>query len=111
MKMSLLGGSLATTVSMMALAIAPAAQAAPVVCNQASPHWLGGDLIALDLPVSSPAARYTVDLTKLPGKGAGLLDAAVKSPSLTVCEGDGGEVVVTSTDDGGIDVGGGIINN
>jgi hypothetical protein len=68
-----------------------------------------GDLIALDPPVNSPAARYTVDLSKLPGKGAGLLDAASKSPSLTVCDGDGGVVVSSSTDGGGVDVDGGIV--
>jgi hypothetical protein len=94
MKKTFLGGSLAATVTTIALAAVPAAQAAPAVCNQASPHWLGGDLIALDPPVSSPAARYTVDLTKLPGKGAGLLNAALKSPALTVCDGGG-------DDDGG----------
>ena len=51
------------------LALAPTAQAAPAVCNQASPHWLGGGLVALDPPVNSPAARYTVDIGKLPGQG------------------------------------------
>src|SRR3954447_4430 len=117
MKKTFVGGSLATTVSMLALAIAPAAHAAPVVCNQASPHFLGGGLVALDPPVNSPAARYTVDLTKLPGKGAGLINAAANSPSLTICAGggDGGgddNVVVTDpTDGGGVDVGGGIVLN
>jgi hypothetical protein len=109
MKKTLLGGSLATVVTTMALAAVPAAQAAPVVCNQASPHWLGGDLIALDPPVSSPAARYTVDLTKLPGKGAGLVNAAANSPALTICDGGGDNVyVIDPTDGGGVDVGGGL---
>jgi hypothetical protein len=112
MKKTFLGGSLATTVSMMVLAIAPAAHSAPLVCNQASPHFLGGGLVALDPPVNSPAARYTVDLSKLPGKGAGLVDAAAKSPSLTVCDAGGETVVVTDpTDDGGVDIGGGIVAN
>jgi hypothetical protein len=76
-----------------ALAAAPAAQASPSVpvCNQASPHFQGGGLVALDPPVDSPAARYTDDLTQLPGKGEGLVTAASHSPALTVCgEGDDG---------------------
>jgi len=42
-----------------AFAAAPAAQASPSVpvCNQASPHFQGGGLVALDPPVDSPAAR------------------------------------------------------
>jgi hypothetical protein len=80
----------------LALAAAPAAQAAPPdtsvpVCNQASPHFQGGGLIALDPPVDSPAARYTDDLSPLPGKGNGLVNAASHSPALTLC-GDGGGV-------------------
>jgi hypothetical protein len=102
-------GALALAASAAALSAAPAAQAAPGVCNQASPHWLGGGLVALDPPVTSPAARYTVDIGKLPANGAGLFTAAAKSPSLTVCDG-GGTVVVTPSDPGGtpVDVGGGI---
>jgi hypothetical protein len=86
---SLRRGGLAVVVSSLAFSAAPA-QAAPGVCNQASPHWLGGGLVALDPPVNSPAARYTVDIGKLPGKGAGLFEAAAKSPSLTICDGGGG---------------------
>ena len=90
MTASLRHGSLALVVSALALvATAPSASAAPGVCNQASPHWLGGGLVALDPPVHSPAARYTVDIGKLPGKGAGLFTAAANSPSLTVCDGGG----------------------
>jgi hypothetical protein len=93
------------------LALVPAAQAAPGVCNQASPHWLGGGLVALDPPVDSPAARYTVDIGKLPGKGAGLFEAAANSPSLTVCDGDGGGVSVTPPDtDTPVDVGDGVVD-
>jgi hypothetical protein len=105
-------GALLLAVGALSLVGAQTAHAAPAVCNQASPHWLGGDLIALDPPVDSPAARYTVDLTKLPGKGAGLVGAAANSPSLSVCEGDGGEVIVTTVDDpdGGVDVGDGVIS-
>jgi hypothetical protein len=77
----------------LALAAAPAAQAQPggpsaPVCNQASPHFQGGGLVALDPPVDSPAARYTDDLTVLPGNGEGLVNAAGHSPALTIC-GDG----------------------
>jgi hypothetical protein len=98
-------------VSMFAV---PAAEASPGVCNQASPHWLGGGLVALDPPVNSPAARYTVDIGKLPGNGAGLFEAAANSPSLTVCDGGGGDdtaAVVVYPGDGetGIDVGDGVV--
>jgi hypothetical protein len=84
--LSVRGGALALATAALAVSAAPAAQAAPGVCNQASPHWLGGGLVALDPPVDSPAARYTVDIGKLPGKGAGLLQAAANSPALTVCD-------------------------
>ena len=79
--------------AVLALAAVPSAQASPSlpVCNQASPHFQGGGLVALDPPVDSPAARYTDDLDRLPGNGAGLVNAASHSPSLTICgEGDGG---------------------
>ena len=72
-------GVLSLAAAATTLALAPAAQAAPAVCNQASPHWLGGGLVALDPPVNSPAARYTVDIGKLPGKGAGLFGETVVS--------------------------------
>src|SRR4051794_18698831 len=83
----------------LALAAAPAAIAAPAgpsvpVCNQASPHFQGGGLVALDPATDSPAARYTDDLSPLPGRGEGLVNAAGRSPALTVCgEDDGGEVI------------------
>jgi hypothetical protein len=87
--------------TVLALALAPAAEARPggpsvPVCNQASPHFQGGDLVALDPPVDSPAARYTDDLSPLPGRGDGLVDAAGHSPALTVCgEDDGGGEVIS----------------
>ena len=67
--------------------------------------------MALDPPVDSLAARYTVDIGKLPGKGAGLFEAAANSPSLTVCD-RGDDVVVASPADadGGVDVGDGVIS-
>src|SRR4051794_31418 len=112
------GGPLLAVLAVSMFAV-PAAEATPGVCNQASPHWLGGGLVALDPPVTSPAARYTVDIGKLPSNAAGLLTAAVKSPSLTVCapaptDGDGGgvnvNVVVTDpATDTNADVGGGVI--
>ena len=86
------------TAAVLALALAPAAQAHPggpsvPVCNQASPHFQGGGLVALDPPVDSPAARYTDDLSPLPGHGEGLVTAAGHSPALTVCgEDDGGGI-------------------
>jgi hypothetical protein len=99
----------ALTVVVAAVAVvgtAPAASAAPAVCNQATPHWLGNGLVALDPPVNSPAARYTVDIGKLPSNAAGLFTAAAKSPSLTVCDGGGTDPVPTATvvDDSGTPV-------
>src|ERR671921_658742 len=84
-------------VSLVIAVAAPAASASPGVCNQATPHWLGGGLVALDPPVNSPAARYTVDIGKLPAEGAGLFTAAAKSPSLTVCDGGGTDPPPTVT--------------
>jgi hypothetical protein len=87
--------------AVLALALAPTAQAHPggpslPVCNQASPHFQGGGLVALDPPVDSPAARYTDDLAPLPGRGEGLVNAASHSPALTICgpggDGDGGGI-------------------
>jgi hypothetical protein len=82
----------AVTALMLAV---PAAQAddgaRAAVCNQASPHFQGGGLVATDPPVDSPAARYTDDLSPLPGVGEGLVVAAAASPPLTGCAGsDGG---------------------
>ena len=76
-----------------ALAIAaPAASAAPPVpvCNQASPHFQGGGLVALDPDTGSPASRYRDDLSTLPGNGEGLVTAAGRSRALAVCGGKGG---------------------
>jgi hypothetical protein len=103
MTTSIRRGALSVAALVASLALAPAAQAAPGVCNQASPHWLGGGLVALDLPVTSPAARYTVDIGKLPGKGAGLFEAAANSPSLTVCDGGEDDVIVAATASAGTD--------
>jgi hypothetical protein len=87
MKNATLLRSAAGAAAVLAIAVAPAAQAQPSVpvCNQASPHFQGGGLVALDAPVDSPAARYTDDLSPLPGKGEGLVTAAAHSPALTVC--------------------------
>lgn len=104
MTRSLHRGALAIAVSALAIGVAtPSASASPGVCNQATPHWLGDGLVALDPPVNSPAARYTVDIGKLPADGAGLFTAAAKSPSLTVCDGGGEDPTptVTVVDDGG----------
>jgi hypothetical protein len=109
MTASLRRGALAVAVSALAIGVAaPSASASPGVCNQATPHWLGGGLVALDPPVNSPAARYTVDIGKLPANGAGLFTAAANSPSLTVCDGGAGggdpDPTVTVVDDGGTTV-------
>jgi hypothetical protein len=101
---SLLRGALGVALTVGAIGFtAPAASAAPGVCNQATPRWLGDGLVALDPPVNSPAARYTVDIGKLPASGAGVFTAAAKSPSLTVCDGGGEDPTptVTVVDDGG----------
>jgi hypothetical protein len=108
-------GALAVAASALAIGVvAPTASAAPGVCNQATPHWLGGGLVALDPPVSSPAARYTVDIGKLPAQGAGVFTAAAKSPSLTVCDGGGEDptptVVVVDPDGTPVTVDDGIIS-
>jgi hypothetical protein len=78
-------------VAALSLAAAPAQAdgGAASVCNQASPHFQGGGLVALDAPVDSPAARYTDDLSPLPGRGDGLVGAAANSPALTACGEDG----------------------
>jgi hypothetical protein len=66
--------------------------------------------VSLLVAPSANAARYTVDIGKLPGKGAGLFEAAANSP-LTVCDGDGGEVSVSSEEtDTTVDVGEGVIS-
>jgi hypothetical protein len=100
MTRSIRRGALAVAALAVSISAAPAAHAAPGVCNQASPHWLGGGLVALDPPVDSPAARYTTDLGKLPGKGGGLVGAAAHSPSLTLCDGGGSEVVTPGDSSG-----------
>jgi hypothetical protein len=109
MTASIRRGALAAVACALSLSVAPAAHAAPGVCNQASPHWLGGGLVALDPPVSSPAARYTVDIGKLPGDGAGLFEAAANSPSLTVCDADGAVVVSDGGSDTGVNVVDGVV--
>jgi hypothetical protein len=105
MKSSLRRGAVGLAVAALSVTVtAPSASASPGVCNQATPHWLGGGLVALDPPVNSPAARYTVDIGKLPAKGAGIFEAAAKSPSLTLCDG----AVVVGDDGGTVDVGDGV---
>jgi hypothetical protein len=70
---------------MLPTALAGAKSPSEPVCNQASPHFQGGGLVALDPPTTSPAARYTTNLSVLPGRGEGLVNAAAKSPALTIC--------------------------
>jgi hypothetical protein len=112
MTLSFRSGAPVLAVLAVSMFAVPAAEATPGVCNQASPHWLGGGLVALDPPVNSPAARYTVDIGKLPGNGAGLFEAAANSPSLTVCDGGGDDTAVTvypDDSDTGVDVGDGVV--
>jgi hypothetical protein len=89
---SILLRAVAGAVAALAIA-APAASASEdgpsvPVCNQASLYFQGGGLVALDPATDSPAARYTDDLTELPGNGEGLVTAAGHSPALTVCGDD-----------------------
>ena len=96
MKGSILLRAAAGAAAALAIA-APAATAstggpsAPV-CNQASPQFQGGGLVALDPPTDSPSARYTDELSPLPGQGEGLVTAAGHSPALTLC-GDAGPII------------------
>lgn len=75
---------------LVAVAVAPAAQAAqpsgpvPSVCNEATPHSLGGALVALPGD-PQPPARYLENLVRLRGLGVGLVNAAGNSPALQVC--------------------------
>ena len=97
--------SRAAVAAILALAAsAPAAMATPpvpdegqTVCNQATPHSLGGDLATLPGD-PLPPARYTTELKAHPGQGEGLVNAASKSHALQVCD--------TGDDDGGDDDGG-----
>jgi hypothetical protein len=87
---SLLRGALGAALSLALVGVPVAGAAQPdgpavAVCNQASPQFQGGGLVALDAPVDSPAARYTDDLAPLPGGGRGLVRAAANSPALTLC--------------------------
>ncbi len=83
------GAACAAAVLALAAPVAQASDTEAPVCNQASPHFQGGGLYALDAPVDSPAARYTESLRMMPGRGAGLVKAAGNSPSLTLCGGLG----------------------
>lgn len=97
-------GAAALAVTALSLAGTPAAQADTGVCNQASPHFLGDGLVALDPPTNSPAARFTVDLSKLPGKGVGLWTATEPSPSLTICYKSEDDVILYSTETDGTEI-------
>lgn len=104
MKSFIRSGAAVLAVTALSMAGAPVAQADTGVCNQASPHFLGDGLVALDPPTNSPAARYKVDLSKIPGKGVGLWTATEPSPSLTICHKTDDEVVVYSTETGGTEI-------
>ena len=113
--------SRASLLAILALAAgAPAADAAKpasigdtaTVCNQATPHSLGGELETLPGdPI--PPARYTKGLNAHPGQGKGLVNAAGNSPALQVCgegQDDGGSTGGDDGSGGGGDDGGVIIS-
>ena len=66
------------------LAVAAPTASAQQVCNQATPHSLGGELVATDGD-PTPPARYQQNLKAHPGQGAGLVNAASHSPALSLC--------------------------
>ena len=77
------------TGAVVAFAVAaPAAHASTSseaqVCNQATHNSFGGNLLAIDGD-TGPAARFTESLKAHPGKGAGLVNAAVHSSALSAC--------------------------
>jgi hypothetical protein len=101
--------SLAAALVALGVSAGSAAAAKPVdtpveVCNQATPHSLGGDLFATD-DDPLPPARYKLFLKAHPGNGVGLENAASHSHALSLCgddpfaddDGDG------NGDDGGVD--------
>jgi hypothetical protein len=79
-------------------AMAPAAHAETVVCNEAENSWRGGYVVT-DGPVDPAPPAFLRGSTMRLGHGAGLENAAEHSPALRVCEpedgGGGGD------DDGG----------
>jgi hypothetical protein len=82
-------------------AMAPAAHAETVVCNEAENSWHGGYVVTGG-PVDPNPPAFLRGSTMRVGHGAGLVNAAEHSPALRVCgpeDGDGG---------GGDDGGGGI---
>ena len=85
----------ALSVTALALALAPGAQAAtPDVCNQAQSGHAGA-YVATDGDPGTPARNQT-NLAVL-GSGKGLTRAAERSPALSVCvlPGDNGGVTTT----------------
>jgi hypothetical protein len=83
--LGILGGLAATIAIAAPAASASDARPSVPVCNEASQHFQGGGLIALDAPTDSPATRYRDNLSELPGNGEGLVTAARRSPALTLC--------------------------
>ncbi len=89
-----LGLSLCTAA--VVAAMAPAAHADTVVCNEAENSWRGGYEVTGG-PVDPDPPAFLRGSTMRVGNGAGLVNAAEHSPALRVCgpEDDGGG------DDGG----------
>jgi hypothetical protein len=86
---------LALSVTTLVVSLAPSAQAATTVCNEAG-NGHRGDLVASGTPDPQPVpARHTTDLGQLgSGNGKGLVRAAERSPALTACvlPGDDGDI-------------------
>ncbi|CAA9522807.1 MAG: hypothetical protein AVDCRST_MAG85-2995 [uncultured Solirubrobacteraceae bacterium] len=102
--------TLGTTLTIAALAIgAPSAFAAPytedgkTVCNEAAWVSQGGTLDALDGDPFPHPARFQRNLHAHRGNGAGLINAAGKSPALALCQ----EVDIPTDGGGGGDGTGG----
>lgn len=103
--------TLGTTLTIAALALgAPSAFAGQpyldtslTVCNEATPVSLGGAYDATDGD-PLPPARFQQRLFEHRGQGRGLINAAAKSPALSICGLDGGG----DGEDGGDDDDGGV---
>lgn len=79
--------ALALAATTLVAALAPSAQAATSVCNEASASQRG-DLVAVGTPDPNPPARFQTELIGVghgKASGKGLATAAERSPALTKC--------------------------
>ena len=66
------------------------------VCNQATHTSVDATSpLMADDGDRGPAARFQENLKAKPGNGAGLVNAAAKSPALTLCSAPGGDTPTT----------------